>query len=160
MNLIPEACFFTGHRVIEDNEKSELFSTLTDAVTDMAEHGVSVFICGGALGFDTYAAQAVLSVREKYDIKLCLYLPCDDQSADWEAADQSEYNRILSLADEVFFVNHGNKSPALMKKRNRAMVSAADYCICYLKNPKSGTAQTVRMAKEKGIEIINLYDIM
>lgn len=160
MRLIPETCFFTGHRVIADDVKSELSKALTDAVVEMAENGVCVFICGGALGFDTLAAQTVLSVRENYDIKLCLYLPCDDQWEGWEASDIMEYHRICSLADEVFYVNHGKKSAALMKKRNRAMVAASDYCICYLKNSRSGTAQTVRMAEEKEIEVINLYEKM
>lgn len=158
MSIIPEACFFTGHRVIEETDA--LSEKLKDAITAMIENGVSIFICGGALGFDTLAAEAVLKLKEKYEITLCLYLPCDDQTDGWEIDDIFRYNMILSSSDEVFYVSHGTKSPALMKKRNRAMVEAADYCICYMKNPSSGTGQTVRMAEEKGIEVINLYEIM
>ena len=44
-----------------------------------------------------------------------------------------------------------------MKRRNERLVELADYCICYCTNPRSGTGQTVRMAKDKGIDIINLF---
>lgn len=157
MSLIPEACFFTGHRLIPDGEREELKIALENAIIDMIENGITVFICGGALGFDTLAAQTVLELKKEYDIKLCMYLPCDSQHIEWEYADILEYNRINSSADEVFYVSRGEKSPALMKKRNKAMVEAADYGICYMKDRKSGTGQTVNMAEEKGIGIINLY---
>ena len=157
MSLIPLACFFTGHRVLDD--VSGLKKELESAVFRMVENGVTVFICGGALGFDTLAAQAVLELRGKYPIKLCLYLPCRDQCNGWEFSDILEYERIKSASDEVFYVTEdGKASAAVMKKRNKAMVEASDYCICYLKNDTSGTGQTVRMAEEKGIEVINLYE--
>lgn len=157
MNLIPLACCFTGHRNVKDADRVKM--RLKEAAGNMAEEDVSVFICGGALGFDTLAAQAVLELKEKYPVKLCLYLPCDNQTEGWDVADVAEYERIKALADEVFYVNHGNASASLMKKRNRAMVEAADYCISYLNGEqRSGTAQTVRMAEEKGIEVINLYE--
>ena len=158
MSLIPEACFFTGHRLIPNEEKEELKASLKKAIVAMIENGVTVFICGGALGFDTLAAQTVLDLKKNYDIRLCMYLPCDTQHIDWECSDVFEYTRINSLADEVFYVSRGEKTPGVMKKRNKAMVEAADYGICYMKDRKSGTGQTVNMAEEKGISIINLYE--
>ena len=44
-----------------------------------------------------------------------------------------------------------------MKERNSRLVNKADICICYLKNKRTGTGQTVRMAETKGIDVINLY---
>jgi len=160
MNLIPLACFFTGHRVMEDFEKSAILPRLEKSILDMIENDVKVFICGGALGFDTLAAETVLKLKKSYDITLCLYLPCPDQTYDWQEEDVEVYNRILASADEVLYTSQKSRSPHLMKKRNMAMVEASDYCICYLKNPKSGTGQTVRMAEEKGIEVINLFKNM
>jgi len=158
MSFISEACFFTGHRVISATDKEAIAQKLLKVVSEMIEHGVSIFICGGALGFDTMAANAVLSFKDKYDISLCLYLPCDDQTKCWDIEDIKEYNRIMSLADEVFYVSHGKGTSASYQKRNKAMVEAADYCICYMNNLSSGTGQTVRMALGKGIEVINLYE--
>ena len=92
MNLIPLACCFTGHRNVKDADRVKL--ALVDATKNMAENGVSVFVCGGALGFDTLAAQTVLELKEKYPVKLCLYLPCDNQTEGWDVADAEEYERI------------------------------------------------------------------
>lgn len=157
MSLIPEACFFTGHRKIDGSKKNELLKKLEDTVTAMIEDGVTVFITGGALGFDTLAAQTVLKLRKTYSITLCLYIPSINQTEGWGYEDVIEYNRILKEADEVFYVSRERGTPALMKKRNRAMVEAGDRCVCYMNNPVSGTGHTVRLAKEKGIEVINLY---
>jgi len=43
-----------------------------------------------------------------------------------------------------------------MKERNQYMVDNSAYCICALTRPVSGTAQTVRYAKQQGLEISNV----
>ena len=160
MSLIPLACFFTGHRVMEETEEAAILTELENSILSLVEKDVKVFICGGALGFDTLAAETVLKLKKSHDITLCLYLPCVNQTEGWLADDVARYNSILESADEVYYTSKKSKSPELMKKRNKAMVEAADFGICYLKNEKSGTAQTVRFAHEKGIEVINLYKNM
>ena len=50
-----------------------------------------------------------------------------------------------------------------MKQRNARMVELVDCCVAYYdesSNARSGTGQTVRMADLKGIEVINLFDIV
>ena len=59
------------------------------------EQGYRYFGTGGALGFDTLAAQTVLELKNKYpEIKLILVLPCENQTQGWERADIEEYERI------------------------------------------------------------------
>ena len=45
-----------------------------------------------------------------------------------------------------------------MRLRNKRLVELADCCVCFCGEPegRSGTAQTVRMARQKGIPVINL----
>ena len=43
-----------------------------------------------------------------------------------------------------------------MFKRNRHLVDNSSVCVCYLTKDSGGTAYTVRYAKEKGLEIVNL----
>jgi predicted Rossmann fold nucleotide-binding protein DprA/Smf involved in DNA uptake len=45
-----------------------------------------------------------------------------------------------------------------MRKRNKELASMCELMIAYVGADKSGSAQTVRMAKALGKEIINLYD--
>ena len=155
---------FTGHRTIaEDKEKlsARLYAFLERLVT---EQKVTDFYTGGAVGWDTLAALTVLKLRESYpEVKLHLVLPCpfEEQSAKWNEAQKAEYQHILSLADSLEQVSDRYYN-GCMKARNARLVElASDYCICYW-NPKdfrSGTGQTVRMAKKKGIEVINLFEM-
>ena len=43
-----------------------------------------------------------------------------------------------------------------MHKRNRHLVDNSSVCVCYLNRESGGTAYTVRYAKEKGLEIVNI----
>ena len=157
MTLIPKTCFFTGHRVIAHKDMDEVESFLNEELLNAVNRGFTHFITGGAVGFDTLAAEKVLLMREDYyNIRLVLYLPCTDQSVGWNEMDRQRFDRILAMADEVYYVSKEPYKKGCMRKRNLAMVEASDLCIAYLINMKSGTAQTVKMAQDKGIEIINI----
>ena len=66
-----------------------------------------------------------------------------------------KYKEILQAADSVTVLSE-HYTEDCMKRRNACLVELADCCICYCNNPRSGTGQTVRMAKDNGIETINL----
>ena len=72
-----KGCCFTGHRKIPENELSNLQKRLQKTVKGLLKQGVTIFYTGGALGFDTLAAQAVLNARRFHpQVKLILALPC------------------------------------------------------------------------------------
>ena len=74
------ACF-TGHRELPTDDLPEISKRLEDTLLTLIEQGYCYFGAGGALGFDTLAAQAVLRLRERYpQIRLILVLPCLDQT--------------------------------------------------------------------------------
>ena len=147
---------FTGHRIIPIDDRKKLAFSLLDAVKELVGRGVREFIAGGALGFDTLAAECVIAMRRAYpDIKLKLYLPCRDQHARWNARDVERYMRVLENADEILYISE-NYSPGCMHKRNRAMVDASDICIAYVTRQSGGSAYTISYAEQNGLEIINL----
>ena len=43
-----------------------------------------------------------------------------------------------------------------MQERNRRLADHSAVCICYLTNPKSGTAYTANYARQQGLRVINL----
>ena len=54
------------------------------------------------MGYDTIAAQAVLSVKETHpEVKLILVLPCENQTKYWKQQDIDVYNDIKLRADNV-----------------------------------------------------------
>ena len=150
---------FTGHRDIHsDNIEKTLYSTLESLI----ESGSDCFYAGGAAGFDTLAADTVLSLRSLYPwVSLILVLPCsaEEQTRSFSYELREKYYDILHSADKVEYISD-HYFDGCMKLRNQRLVDCADICVCCYdeRRSMSGTGQTVRMAQKKGIEIINLFE--
>ena len=150
-------CAFTGHRVIEPKHFPLLEDLLSRAIVYAYGKGCKVFICGGALGFDTMAAKAVIKFRISHpDVSLVMYIPCFGQEKKWSFTQQNAYNYVLNAANEVVYTSDSYTSEC-MKVRNKAIANDADIVIAYVNNSRSGSAQTVRMATSLGKEVYNLY---
>lgn len=153
-----KGCCFTGHRTIAAADREVLGAACDAEIRALVSRGVVDFYTGGARGFDTLAAQAVLRVRETLPVRLHLILPCRDQCRGWSTADRLRYEEILRAADSVRYIGDVYE-PDCMRRRNDALVDAASVCICYLQNPRSGTGYTVRRARAAGLEIIHLLTV-
>lgn len=148
------SCFFTGHRIIVEKDIKWMKSCLHRVCLRLiTEYGVSDFIAGGALGFDTVAADTVIWLRRKYDIRLHLYLPCQNQTRGWNKASKEEYNRICEEADEVRLITNGPYYDGCMQKRNRAMVDSARFGIAYCTAKRGGTYSTLSYAAKRGRKV-------
>lgn len=155
MNSRENCCCFTGHRYIANEHIEKLNSTLPDIIKALIKSGVTDFITGGALGFDTLAARSVLKERESNpNIRLVLALPCREQTARWNKKDIAVYNEILGLADEIIYVSE-EYTNGCMLKRNRFMVDNSSHCVFYMSAPRGGTAYTVKYALENELEMHN-----
>jgi len=151
-----QCCFFTGHRIIPLSERAELKKALESTIKQLIENNnVKYFITGGALGFDTLAANIVINLRKKYDIKLVLFLPCRNQTAKWSLRDVKEYERILDFSDEHYYISD-EYTKECMLKRNRRMADSSAFCVSYLRKNFGGTSYTVNYATNNGVDIISL----
>ncbi len=151
-----ETCCFTGHRKIPPEEQKEITGRLERVILELYRRGTRYYKAGGALGFDTLAAQTVIRLRESCPgMKLILILPCLTQTRGWRPEDAAEYERVKSQADEVIYT--GQKyTPGCMHRRNRRLVDGSGICVCYLTGSSGGTAYTVNYAKTQGLEIVNI----
>ena len=148
---------FTGHRRLPA-DPAPLREKLRQVLRQKAEEGVTCFRAGGALGFDTLAAQCVLELKEELPhLRLVLMLPCRDQARFWSAGAVREYERIRAAADEVEVLAE-TYTPGCMHRRDRALVEGSDLCICYLTHASGGTAYTVNEAKKRGVAVLNLAE--
>ncbi|MBR4306169.1 MAG: DUF1273 family protein [Ruminiclostridium sp.] len=156
---------FTGHRSIDSADRLYIKALLKETICNLAKRGATDFYCGGALGWDTEAASMVLRLKEEkgLDISLHLILPCrnEEQTKKWSDEDKHTFYTILMHAETVEYVG-SDYTKACMKNRNARLIELADCCVCYYdsSNFRSGTGQTVRMAEDKGIEIINIYELV
>ena len=159
LSAIQKSCCFTGHRRIVGSHAS-LQKRLKETVQRLIEEaGVVNFIAGGALGFDTLAAEAVLALKKEYpQIRLLLALPCPEQTRAWKREDIARYERILAACDKHVYVSD-RYTAQCMHERNRFLVDHSAFCIAYLEDgAKGGTAYTVAYAQKKGIPCINLFE--
>ena len=149
-------CCFTGHRKIPTVDLPTLQKRLQKTIKQLMKQDITTFYCGGALGFDTLAAQAVLKARRFHpQVKLILALPCRDQAEQWRETDRLLYESIKRRADEVvYFAEHYTR--CCMFERNRYMVDHSDVCVCYCTSDQGGTAYTVKYARRRGVPVINL----
>lgn len=151
------ACF-TGHRKIASEQQRIVAERLKQTVEKLILNGYCYFGAGGALGFDTLAAECVLYLKKQYpQIKLILVLPCKTQTRGWDSEDIAIYEQIKAQADKVVYTSE-EYTRDCMFKRNRHLVDNSSVCIAYLTESKGGTAYTVNYAKQKKIQVINLAE--
>ncbi|MCL2509156.1 MAG: DUF1273 domain-containing protein [Oscillospiraceae bacterium] len=151
-----QTCCFTGHRSIPASEIESVKRKLETNIILLLEQGVTDFICGGAVGFDTLAALSVLKMKENNPgIRLILFLPCKDQTKFWKESDKKIYGAIREKADRTVYLSE-TYAHGCMQKRNKAMVENSRVCLCYCKRPNSGTGFTVRYAEKVGLRIVNI----
>lgn len=158
-------CAFTGHRPEKlpwgtcegDPRCDALKRQISLAVARAVEAGAGTFACGMARGCDFYFAEAVLSLKkDRPELQLEAWLPCQGQPVRWPRQDRSRYERLLARCDRVILVEQ-KYSEGCMLRRNRAMLDRADRLISVYSGGGGGTGQTVAYAKAKGLFIDALW---
>lgn len=159
---------FTGHReFIGEENVSELkrFNDILCHILEkyITENDVDTFYAGGATGFDNYAADCVLKLKDNYpQIQLVEVLPFDrnNMSKNWSIKDRDLLLRLCKYANEVVEDPDSGYYKGCYRIRDQYMVDHADYCVAWydqINRKRSGTGQTVRMAKKKKIPVENIF---
>lgn len=156
IDLKEKTCCFTGHRALPKDKLSLIYSRLEETIIKYIDEGYHYFGSGGALGFDTLAAETIIKLKERYPyIKLILVLPCISQTRGWLESDIKKYYNIKLQADKVVYISK-EYTKDCMFRRNRHLVNYSSLCICYLNKTYGGTAYTVNYAKKNNLKIENI----
>ncbi len=146
-------CAFTGHRILSNTDFDELL--LKRVIENLIKTGTKKFLCGMAIGFDLKCAQAVVELKEKYEIKLVGCLPCANQSERFSQNNKRLYKEMISACDEVIVLEPVYVN-GCMQRRNRFLVDNCDVLISFLRSKSGGTLYTVNYARRAGKKIIEL----
>lgn len=158
MSLREHTVCFTGHRKIPPEQQEKAVRQLRKTIFELAGNGYRYFGAGGALGFDTLAAQTILNLKSALpQIRLILVLPCLSQSDRWSMRDKEIYEAIKARADKIVYTSR-EYTRGCMQKRNRHLVDNSSVCVCYLKESTGGTAYTIKYANASGIKVINIAE--
>lgn len=155
-NQKQQTCCFTGHRVIPPEILPALTTELEAALHALIQQGFRYFGAGGALGFDTLAAETVLRLKAEYPhIRLILVLPCKDQTKGWPLKDVQRFQSLLGRADKVVYTA-GLYQPGCMHRRNRHLVDNSAVCLAYCARSSGGSAYTLNYARKQGLAVVQL----
>jgi len=158
-NLRSRTCCFTGHRDIPEEERLQICRRAEIAIRQLHNRGVRYFGVGGAIGFDTIMAQLLMDLRDKAfpDIKVILVKPFNGFTNKWTTSQKRLYEELLPRYDKVVCVSEHPGRKAYLD-RNRHLVNESSFCIAYCNRDTGGSAYTVELAKQQGLEIYNLAD--
>ncbi len=157
------SCAFTGHRPHKfpwkDNEADPrciaLKETLAEQIATLAGAGVTEYFTGGADGVDCWAAEIVLTMREKNPaLKLRCVLPHEGQADRWSDSAQERYHSILERVDSVDYVSRQYYDGCMIDRNHRLVESAGLLLAVFNGVRRSGTGATVNYARKMGKEII------
>ena len=159
MDARKQTACFTGHRNITERDLPRLAQRLDETIAELIRRGVIYFGSGGAYGFDHLAAFAVLKARKLNPaVKLIMVLPCLNQDERWKESDRQALKHLLESADKIKYVSKQPYFDDCMEKRNLHLVENSGVCVAYMKHARSGTSQTIRLARERGLTVINLVE--
>ena len=158
-------CAFSGHRPERlpwgsdeaDPRCKALQFKLRQAVAELAGQGYDTFLCGMARGCDIYFFDAVQALRvQQPELKLIAVIPCPSQPDAWPQQDRLRYASALSKCSAVQIVSDHFYNGCMLE-RNRRMVDQADLLLTVWDGTHSGTASTVRYARQHGVPIRALW---
>ena len=158
-------CGFTGYRPEKFPFKTDeadpaciaLKKSLEARIRMMIEDGFTHFICGGARGADTFAAEAVLKLKREFpSVILEIAAPFWGQEKRWNPIDQARYHEVLEQAQKITYVcrTEGKESYAV---RNKYIVDSCDRIIDVFDGKRGGTSMTVNYAEKRGVEVVQIF---
>ncbi len=155
---------FTGYRPnklpfseTKNTNQYIIFRTkLAEIVDYFIRQNYTHFISGIASVFDTWAAEDVIAAKRTNPIvKLECAIPFPEQAEKWSFSDKARREEIITQSDiQTLICKQYSRECYFL--RNQYMVKQADLIVCCYDGKSGGTAQTIRLAKQKGIKIIQI----
>ena len=145
-----EVCAVTGHRHIKEAKREYVRQQLQGAIWQAVNDGYTWFVSGFADGVDLMFAGIVADIKEKDpSIILEAAIPYRDRLEEKDPL----FMELLKQCDYVYVVRE-EYSPDCYLARNTYLVENAERVIAvYDGRRRSGTAQTIRIAREHGREV-------
>ncbi len=139
-------------------EIKKLKEKLTAAVTEAYNDGFRFFISGMAEGFDLFAAETVIKLKESLPgIALVAAFPYFGSAENHCTSTSKRIGNILAKTDFAVAVSQ-NYHSGCEHERNRYMVNNSTRIIGYYNGLSGGTAHCWSYALENNLETVNLYE--
>lgn len=159
-------CCFTGHRPrklpwsLREADSRCVYTKewIAEQLELLYVRGYRRFLCGMALGCDTYFAEEVIALRNRHpDVMFLGAVPCPEQADKWTKKQRLRYEELLRQCDNVKTVCR-SYTKECMNRRNQYMVEESSFLLACFDGTPGGTMNTVLMAKRAGLEM-NILDV-
>lgn len=162
MDTIQKTCFFSGHRHLPEEKTTHIETILKEKIIEKYNMGIRIFISGGAYGFDTMAAKAVLQIKNELysDISLYMYIPSYSYGENWTYDKRCELHSLRCMADKTEVIVKKQYIRGCMQIRNQRMVDDSCCGIAYLDSLYGGTKNTLSYAKRCGKPVQNIAELI
>ena len=142
-------CTFFGH--------SECFgldaAILRSAIEEIIKQGITEFVVGNHGQFDSMVFSCLQELNKEYlEISYFValaYLPTHKQGYDIYHG-HSFYPEGQEIGPAKFAI----------ERRNCYLIDSADICLCYVNHTFGGAYKFARMAKNRGLQVINLSSLV
>jgi uncharacterized phage-like protein YoqJ len=153
---------FSGHRPerlpIGADIVNVIKSYLAYEISEAIGLGFDTFIMGGSRGIDLWAGLAVISEKaEDERIKLIAALPYHTPPSRFSERERFDYGSVLERCDEIYYAAE-YYTPGCMKRRNLFMTEHSSRLVAFVRDYRSGTGQTIRLAQKLGLQT-HIYDV-
>jgi uncharacterized phage-like protein YoqJ len=140
-----KVCTFFGHSECYGLDAAVLRSTIEDLI----KQGVTEFLVGNHGQFDSMVFSCLQELSKdypkiSYSVALA-YLPTHKPEYDLYKG-HSFYPEGQEIGPAKFAI----------ERRNRWMIDASDYCLCYINHTWGGAYKFAHMARRRGLTVINL----
>lgn len=153
-----ETCCFTGHRDIPPGLIPSLTEVVKGQIKALFSQGVIYYGVGGAVGFDTLAAEVLFELRVEHpQIKVILVYPFNGFDSRWQERQRTRYRALLPKYDKRVCVSQTPGREAYLM-RDRHLVDCSAHCVAFCSRSYGGTAYTMRYARENGRQVYNLAE--
>ena len=153
-----ETCCCTGHRDIPHSLEAPLKTAFKEQVGLLLAQGVIYYGVGGAVGFDTLAAEVLFELRVEHpQIKVILVYPFNGFDSRWQEGQRTRYRALLPKYDKRVCVSRTPGREAYLM-RDRHLVDCSAHCVAFCSRSYGGTAYTMRYAKKNGRQVYNLAE--
>lgn len=136
------ACTFFGHREVYGLDRERLLR----AIEEMILQGIDVFYVGNQGQFDGMVYGCLKQLRKQYphiQVAVVLaHLPAERREGE-------------DYSDTMYPEIEGHPRFAI-ERRNRWMIDRSRHCICYIEHTWGGAYKFAKMAKKRGLMLVNL----
>lgn len=150
-----------GHGNPGKQETQDCIAALQELIEGAINRGKYIFIHGAMAGWDIFAAEQVIILKEKHPgIILVTVAPYRAQFFSREKCWSPEWieraRKVFALHDMGEVVSE-QYYRGIYYERNEVLINNSSELICFWDGGRGGTDYTVRYAQKKGVAVRNVY---